>query len=183
MSGRNVSLIGFLSGLLGSLAGCSSIPKGLEPVKGFELERYLGTWYEIARLDHSFEQDLSHVTASYSLRPDGKIEVLNRGFNAKKDKWVQARAMAVFSGDENVGSLKVTFFWPFAGGYNILALDRENYQYAMVCGNSRKYLWILAYRPQMEKDQLDELLRQAEKWGFQTENLIYPVQEQRELYR
>ena len=177
MSVRKMSIIGFLSGFMGSIAGCGSIPKGLEPVKEFEAERYLGTWYEIARLDHPFERGLNHVTATYSLRRDGKIEVLNRGYNTQKDKWIQARATAVFAGNESTGSLKVTFFWPFAAGYHILALDREHYEYALVCGDSRKYLWILARRPQMEREQLHELLQKAERWGFQTECLIYPVQE------
>lgn len=177
MRSRILSVIGLLSGLLGGLTGCSSIPKGLEPVGGFEADRYLGTWYEIARLDHSFERGLGYVTAAYSLRPDGKIEVINRGYKANKAKWVQARGTAVFIGDETTGSLKVTFFWPFAAGYHIIALDHEHYEYAMVCGYSRKYFWILSRQPKMDPTLLEGLVRQAETWGFQTESLIYPAQQ------
>ena len=93
--------------------GCTSIPDGLQPVTGFELESYLGKWYEIARLDHSFERNLSKVTAHYCLRQDGGVEVVNQGFNQKSGKWEMVTGKAYFIEKENVGSLKVSFFAPF----------------------------------------------------------------------
>ena len=106
-----------------SITGCTSIPSGLEPVTGFDVNRYLGKWYEIARLDHSFEVGLSNVYAQYSLREGGGIQVVNRGFDEKSGKWKEIDGRAYFIGDENVGSLKVSFFGPFYGGYHIIALD------------------------------------------------------------
>ncbi len=168
---------GLVCGLLAVLSGCGSIPAGVEPVGDFEIDRYLGTWYEIARLDHSFERGLSHVTAEYTALPDGRIGVRNRGYNAAKEKWSEATAKARFAGDPTVGSLRVTFFWPFSAGYHIIALDRQNYEYAMVCSNSRNYLWILARKPVLEAEPLERLVQQAKAWGFATEALIFPSHE------
>ena len=155
------------------LLGCTSIPDGLQPVTGFELERYLGKWYEIARLDHSFERDLSEVTAQYSLRQDGGVEVVNQGFNQKSGKWEMVTGKAYFIENESVGSLKVSFFGPFYGGYHIIALDQEDYSYAMVTGPSRSYLWILSRDMTLESVILQELVRKAKQWGFETDKLIY----------
>ena len=113
------------------LQACSQLPENIEPVTDFDVNRYLGTWYEIARLDHSFERGLQQVTAEYSLRDDGGIKVVNRGFDTQKQEWDEATGKAYFVGDKNIGQLKVSFFGPFYGGYNIIALD-EAYQYAMV---------------------------------------------------
>ena len=101
-------------------SGCSGIPDGIEPVANFEVKRYLGKWYEIARLDHSFERGLSNITAEYSVREDGNLRVLNRGYNIKKKKWQDAEGKAKFTGSSDIGSLKVSFFGPFYGGYNII---------------------------------------------------------------
>ena len=162
---------------MAAVAGCaSSPPKGLEPVSGFEADRYLGTWYEIARLDHRFERGLSKVTATYSRRPDGRIQVVNRGYDERRGRWSEARAVARFTGPADVGSLSVTFFWPFAGAYHVIALDREGYDYAMVTSSSRSYLWILAREPHLDEAVLDELLGQARQWGFATDKLIFVEQ-------
>jgi len=158
------------------VGGCTSPPRGLEPQRGFQINRYLGTWYEIARLDHSFERGLSHVTAHYSRRPDGDIQVVNRGYNAAKEKWSESRGRARFRGDPDVASLKVTFFWPFWGGYHVIALDPQAYSYAMVTSSKRSYLWILARDKQIEPEILDDLLAKAKAWGFQTEDLIFVEQ-------
>ena len=155
------------------LAGCSSAPEGLKPVTGFQVDRYLGTWYEIARLDHSFERGLSKVTAEYSKRSDGRIQVVNRGYDAQRDKWREARAVARFVGPADMASLKVTFFWPFYGGYHVIALDREGYGYAMVTSSSRDYLWILARQKHLDVVVQNELLAKAKAWGFRTEDLIF----------
>merc|ERR1711916_46831 len=105
------------------LAGCLGYPKTVEPVQGFELQRYLGQWYEIARLDHSFERGLQGVTAQYSLREDGGVRVINRGYSEKKQQWQQAEGRAYFVRDEQQGYLKVSFFGPFYGSYVVYELD------------------------------------------------------------
>ena len=161
----------FLLGLFG-LAGCTGIPQGLDPVKGFDVNRYLGTWYEIARLDHSFERGLSNVTAAYTLRPDGGIDVLNKGYDREKGAWKEAEGKAYFLGLKDVGRLKVSFFGPFYGGYNVIALDREEYSWSVVCGPKMKYFWILARQPRMDPGKLEELVGFAAARGFDTDGLI-----------
>lgn len=156
------------------IAGCSGIPDGVTVVDGFELERYTGVWYEIARLDHSFERGLSNVTAEYTLREDGRIDVLNRGYKDAKGQWRSARAVARPAADPTIGSLKVSFFRPFWADYHIIALDKEEYQYAMVTSSTRDYLWILARDPHMDDSLLDNLLTQATAWKYDTGNLIFP---------
>lgn len=170
---RRVVILVFGVLAAGSFSGCARVPEGLEPVKGFEADRYLGKWYEIARLDHSFERGLSKVTAEYSRRPDGRIRVVNRGYDAEKDQWRSIEGVATFAGEEDVASLNVTFFWPFSGAYNVIALDREEYEYAMVTGSSRSYFWILARRDTLEPEVLDRLLAKARQWGFATDELIF----------
>ena len=156
------------------LSGCStSIPDGIEPVSGFELNRYLGKWYEIARLDHSFERGLSNITAEYSLREDGNLRVLNRGYNIKKNKWQDAEGKAKFTGSNDIGSLKVSFFGPFYGGYNIIELDKQNYQYVMIAGNDRSYFWILSRTPELSPKILKMLIAKAKSLNFPVEKLIY----------
>ncbi len=160
------------------LSGCSGIPDGIEPIKGFEINRYLGKWYEIARFDHSFERGLSNVSAEYSLRDDGDIRVINRGYNVKKGKWSQAEGRAKFIGSPDVGSLKVSFFGPFYGGYNIVELDKKNYQYVMIVGNDRSYLWILSRMPTLDTNIKQKLIQKAKRLGFPVDQLIYVSQEQ-----
>ena len=167
--------VGFLLILL--LSGCTGVPEGLEPVTGFEPDRYLGKWYEIARLDHSFERDLSNVTAHYSRKEGGEIVVINRGFNRKNGEWKEIEGRARFIKSESVGSLKVSFFGPFYGGYHIIALDKENYGYALVAGPTRSYLWILARDKTLNPKTLSALVSKAKQWGFETEKLIYVEQD------
>ncbi len=154
------------------LSACTGAPEGVEPVSGFDLDRYLGTWYEIARLDHSFERGLSNITANYSLRDDGGVRVVNRGYNVEKQEWDEAEGKAYFVGDADVGQLKVSFFGPFYGGYNIFALDRDGYEYAMVAGPDRSYLWILARSPDLDDAILEKLLAKAGELGFPLGELI-----------
>ncbi len=154
-------------------AGCVSAPKGVTVVEGFDLDRYLGTWYEIARLDHRFERGLSKVSASYSKRSDGGIDVVNRGFNSATKTWKEAKGRAYPVGQPGTASLKVTFFWPFYAGYNVIELDRQGYQYAMVCGPDRSYLWILARQQQLDESIVKDLVARAKELGFNTEELIY----------
>ena len=154
------------------LSGCTGIPEGIEPVDNFELEPYLGTWYEIARLDHRFERGMSNVTANYSLREDGGVSVLNRGYRADKGEWDEAKGKAYFVGDSSVGRLKVSFFGPFYGAYNVFELG-ENYEYSMIAGPNRSYLWILARQAQLPQAMLDELLSKAVAAGYDTSELIF----------
>jgi len=155
-----------------AIIGCTSVPKGLEPVSGFDADRYLGKWYEIARLDHSFERNLSNVSAIYTAKEKGEIAVLNRGYNEKTGEWEQIEGNARFVGDESVGSLKVSFFGPFYGGYHILALDKEDYGYAMVSGPSRSYLWILSRTTELDEAIYSSLVTKATALGFDTTEFI-----------
>jgi apolipoprotein D and lipocalin family protein len=166
---RGIWLTLLVSVLIGS---CVALPNGIESVRDFELSRYLGTWYEIARLDHSFERGLSRVTANYSLREDGGVRVVNRGFKQVTGEWQEAVGRAYLVGDPTLGRLRVSFFGPFYGGYNIIALDRDVYQWAVVCGPSRDYLWILARTPQLDADLLEKLISQASQLDFAVTELI-----------
>ena len=115
------------------LTSCIGIPEGITAVDGFEIKRYLGTWYEIARLDHRFETGLENISATYSMREDGGVDVLNKGWDITAKKWHEAKGKAYFVDQADKGMLKVSFFGPFYGGYNVIALDK-NYTYSMVTG-------------------------------------------------
>jgi len=155
------------------LSGCVGIPENVKPVDNFRLEKYLGKWYEIARLDHSFERGLTRVTADYSLRDDGGVRVLNRGYSEKEKTWKVAEGKATFVQGTDQGYLKVSFFGPFYGSYIVFELDHENYQYSLVCGPDKSYLWILARNPEIEKDLKDILIAKATTLGFDTSKLIF----------
>jgi apolipoprotein D and lipocalin family protein len=153
------------------LASCTGVPKNVEPVQGFQLEKYLGAWYEIARLDHSFERGLSHVTANYSVNEDGSVKVINKGYSKAKGEWKSVEGKARLVKTPEVGHLKVSFFGPFYSSYVIFELEK-NYQYALVSGKDKNNLWILARQPQISPDLLDQLLKKAQSLGFATEQLI-----------
>jgi len=155
------------------LAGCVSVPEDIKPVDHFNLERYLGKWYEIARLDHSFERGLTSVSAEYSLRTDGGIRVINRGFSKKDNQWKEIEGKGYFVDRQDVGFLKVSFFGPFYGSYVVFDLDRENYSYALVCGPDKSYLWVLARSPKMDDDLKKRLIDRAAALGFDTKELIH----------
>ena len=163
---------GMIIVMISILLSCTGVPDGLEPVKDFELERYLGKWYEIARMDHSFERGMNNVSATYSVAESGDITVVNRGFKPKEEKWKSITGKARSAGDENLGSLEVSFFGPFYGSYNIIALDMQNYNYALVVGPSRSYFWILSRERTMNRALLDDLLSKAAAMGIDTEKLI-----------
>lgn len=154
------------------LVGCTSAPKNIDPVTQFQVERYLGTWYEIVRQDHAFEEGLSNVTASYSMREDGGVAVLNRGYSAEDKKWREAEGRAYFVNSSDVGHLKVSFFGPFYGAYVIFELDKKDYQYAMISGPSRDYFWLLSRTPTMPAAVKNRLLAQAQALGFPMDKLI-----------
>jgi len=154
------------------VSGCAGVPQGVEPVRLFDVQRYKGEWFEIMRLDHSFERGLTNVTATYTLHDDGSVGVLNKGFDRKNCRWKEAKGRAVFQGDRNTASLSVTFFWPFAGGYHVLALDHQDYGWALISGPSRSYLWILARQPDLSADIRNRLVSQARSLGFPVDDLI-----------
>lgn len=156
------------------LAGCSTtaVPPGVTAVTPFDVQRYQGRWYEIARLDHSFERGLTNVSAQYSVQPDGSVRVVNRGFNAAKDRWQEAVGKALFIGSPDTASLKVSFFGPFYGGYHVAAMDTD-YQWALVIGADRSYSWILARSPELDQAQRDAIVAQAKALGIDTSAFIW----------
>ncbi len=160
------------------LTSCTGVPDGINVIENFEVARYLGKWYEIARLDHRFERGLNNISAEYSLKEDGGIKVVNSGLDTETGQLKQAEGKAYFTGKEDVGSLKVSFFGPFYGGYNIIELDQQAYQYAMVSGPDRDYLWILARQPKLQQDVLQKLIDRAKSLGFAVDKLIFPEHNQ-----
>ena len=153
------------------LAGCTGVPKDIEPVTGFDQERYLGTRYEIARLDHSFEEGLSQVSAEYQLNDDGTIKVINRGYNQAEDKWDEAEGRAKFVDGPDKAHLKVSFFGPFYSSYVVFDLD-EDYSRAYITGYNRDYLWFLSRTPQVSDEELEAFKARATAEGFDLDELI-----------
>ncbi len=158
------------------LAGCVGIPENVKPVENFRLEGYLGKWYEIARLDHSFERGLSQVTAEYSLRDDGSVRVVNRGYSERDKTWKEAEGKAYFVERPDLGYLKVSFFGPFYGSYIVFELDQADYQYSLVSGPNKSYMWILARAPKIGDDLKNVLITKAAALGFDTSQLIFVEQ-------
>lgn len=161
---------------LAMLSACTGVPEKVTPVSGFELDRYLGKWYEIARLDHSFERGLSHISARYSLREDGGVRVLNQGFNTEEGEWQQAEGKAYFVEAADQGYLKVSFFGPFYGSYIVFELDKDNYQYAFISGPNTDYLWLLSRTPEVSDALKQRFIAEAKKRGFDSAQLIFPSQ-------
>ena len=149
---------------------------GVTPVSPFALERYLGTWYEIARLDHRFERDMSDVSARYSLNADGSVRVLNRGYDTGKSEWREAAGKALFIDDTNTGSLKVSFFGPFYGGYHVAALDPD-YRWSLVIGPDPSYAWILAREKTLSPEDRERILNVAKRAKVDTDALIWVSQD------
>ncbi|OHX11236.1 lipocalin [Chromobacterium sphagni] len=159
------------------LTGCDTAPPPeIAPVQGFQLERYQGRWYEIARLDHRFERGLQAVSADYSRNADGSIRVVNRGFDATTSSWREAVGKAWFNGPADVASLKVSFFGPFYGGYHVAALD-PGYRWAVVVGPDKDYLWLLSRDKQPAADAKPALLSVAARLGVPADKLIWVRQD------
>ena len=156
-----------------SLSGCLGMPEKVQPVSDFQLNRYLGRWYEIARLDHSFERGLENVTAEYSMREDGGVSVVNRGFSTEDNEWSEATGKAYFVDNSEQGYLKVSFFGPFYGSYVVFELEKENYQYAFVSGPDLSYLWLLSRTPTIDEEIKKSFIEKARKIGFDTDTLIF----------
>ena len=158
------------------LTGCAASTADIPAVKDFELGRYLGSWYEIARLPHRFERGLDFVRAEYSSNPDGSVRVVNSGVRDGKVRTAVGRAVSKHPGEKPpTGELRVSFFRPFYADYRIIELDPE-YRYAVVTGSTRDYLWILSREPAMAKERLAAILGRLKKLGFAVEKLEYPDQ-------
>ena len=156
------------------LSACSGsqYPENIKPVEKFQLDKYLGTWYEIARLDHSFERGMDQVSATYSMREDGGVKVLNKGFQTQKQQWQESVGKAYFVQGENTGHLKVSFFGPFYGTYVVFELGSE-YQYAFIAGNDYDYLWLLSRTPVITDQLRTEFIDLVESKGYVVEDLIW----------
>lgn len=155
------------------LSGCLGVPDGVMPVQDFEADRYLGRWYEIARLDHSFERDLKNVTAEYAWREDGSVRVFNRGYDTKDQQWNEIEGKASFVGPDSEAHLKVSFFGPFYASYVVFDLERDSYDHAFVSGFNRDYLWLLARTPSVSDEVRASFLKRAAELGFDTDELIW----------
>lgn len=153
-----------------------AIPQGVEPVENFDLQRYLGKWYEVARIEHSFEKGLQRTQAEYSLAQDGSIFVTNRGYDPKRGEWKVSHGKAKPTIAPDVAALKVSFFGPFYSGYNVVALCKD-YQWAMVIGSSLDYFWILSRQPSLPNGVEDRLLEQARTLGVDTQKILWVHQD------
>jgi apolipoprotein D and lipocalin family protein len=173
MKNKQLVSILVLAGVSALLFSCgATIPEKAEAVSNFNKSKYLGKWYEIARLDFKYEKGLNNVTAEYSLKENGLIKVDNKGYDVKKEKWKQSIGKAKFVKSEEIGMLKVSFFGPFYSGYNVIAIDDE-YKYALVAGESLKYLWILSRETTIPEDIKSDYLKKAREIGYETSDLVW----------
>ncbi len=183
------------------LNACTGTPDNIQAITHFSMDDYLGSWYEVARLDHGFERGLEQVSATYSVRDDGGIRVLNRGYDAEDKAWQQAEGRAYLMAENNIGHLKVSFFGPFYGSYIIFELGHDvpsqlekpltdaspittvelsqaddEHAYAFVSGHNTDYLWLLARRPQVSDQLKQHFIEQANRLGFASDELIWVKQ-------
>lgn len=170
-----------VAGAMAAKKAMKQIPKGVEAVKPFDINKFLGKWYEIARLDYRFEKNMNNTTAEYSMNNDGTIKVMNRGYNFKKGKMQEAEGKAKFADAPNEGKLKVSFGGPIYSGYNVIEIDRE-YKYAMIAGQDMKHLWLLSRESSMPEDKIEEYLAIAESYGYDTSKLVWVGHDDFELY-
>jgi apolipoprotein D and lipocalin family protein len=157
------------------LVGCSAIPEKINPVNNFELAKYMGQWYEIARLDHRFERGLEQVSATYSIDDKGMVQVANRGWDVDDSEWSDAVGKARFAGDADVGHLEVSFFSFFFGDYVIFELDQPDYQYAWVTGGENT-LWFLSRTPTVSDDLKQSFINTVTDYGYNADELIFVPQ-------
>ncbi|WPO77026.1 lipocalin family protein [Flavobacterium sp. KACC 22761] len=173
MKNKYIAPILLGAGIVAVLYSCgSTIPKKAVAVTNFDKAKYLGKWYEIARLDYKWEKDLNNVTAEYSLNDNGTIKVDNKGYDVKKDKWEESIGKAKFVKKDNIGMLKVSFFGPFYAGYNVIAVDQD-YKYALVAGESLKYMWILSRETTITESVKADFLIKAQEIGYKISDLIW----------
>lgn len=158
--------------MMAAIHSCATIPDGAVAVKSFDKAKYLGKWYEIARIDFKYERDLNNTTAEYSLNDDGTIKVNNQGYNTKKGEWAQSIGKAKFIGSDDIAMLKVSFFGPFYSGYNVIEID-DGYKYALVAGKNHEYLWILSRETSIPDDVKERYLTIAKEAGYDTDDLLW----------
>lgn len=165
------------AGVLFLVNACSvKVPENIKVVKNFDAKAYSGQWYEIARFDFKYEKDLKNVTANYTLNDDGTIEVVNKGYNYVKNEWEEKKGKAKFNGNENEGALKVSFFGPFYGGYNVVAMDPD-YENVLVFGESKDYIWILSRNKTIPNAVKDKFLAKAKAAGYDLDRLVWTEQD------
>jgi apolipoprotein D and lipocalin family protein len=157
---------------LASIYSCQSIPKGASVVQNFDAKKYVGTWYEIARIDFKQEKNLNNTVAQYALKNNGDIKVMNSGYNYIKQEWKNAVGNAKFRGNTTEGALKVSFFGPFYSGYNVFAVDKD-YKYALVGGKNFDYLWILSREKTIPNATKEKYLKIATDLGYNVNNLLW----------
>jgi len=156
---------------------CSvKVPENISVVKNFDAKAYQGQWYEIARFDFKHEKDLKNVTANYTLNEDGSIEVVNKGYNYVKNKWEESKGKAKFNGSNKEGALKVSFFGPFYGGYNVVEMDPA-YENVLVFGENTDYIWILSRQKTIPNHVKDKFLAKAKAAGYDLNRLVWTEQE------
>ena len=152
---------------------CTGLPQNITAIENFNLQQYLGEWYEIARLDHSFEKDLMHVTANYSLNENGSVKVINKGYDITTQQWKEAEGKAKFVNETSTAHLKVSFFGPFYGSYVVFKIDEDDYQYAYITSYNRDFLWLLSRTPKISDDIKEDFIMTIKDLGFNTDELIF----------
>lgn len=161
---------------LAFISSCSvKVPEYAKPVNNFKADKYKGKWYEIARFDFKYEKDMNQVTAQYTLKDDGSIEVINRGFDYVKNEWKEKKGKAKFNGSDNQGALKVSFFGPFYAGYNVVMMDPD-YETALIFGDKRDYIWFLSRKPTLSEETKQKFLNEAKKAGYDLNRLVWTEQ-------
>ena len=181
---RKILFYFFGLALAAVLAGCASVPpRGMAPVNlvdDVHVERYLGRWYEIARYQTGFEKNIYGATTEYSLRQDGRIQVVNSGYkNSLDGNYTEVRAVAWVPNPEVPAALKVRFFSLFAADYMIIGLDGENYDWAVVGNNSRDFLWFLSRTHVIDESLYRKMEDIARSEGFDVESLYRVPQKPR----
>ena len=171
-----MAVAGAAAALLWQATRRPPIPEGVEPVRGWDIERYMGRWYEVARVDHRFEKGLERTQAEYTALPDGSVHVLNRGYDPRRRRWKAAEGKARLVQGAEVAALKVSFFGPFYGGYNVVALDAD-YRWAMVIGSQPHYFWILSRTPDLPAGLGEYLLAQARLLGVPVHRVQWVLQD------
>lgn len=155
------------------VTSCSvKVPENISVVKDFDVKAYEGKWFEIARFDFKHEKDLKNVTANYTLNGDGSIQVVNKGYNYVKNKWEESKGKAKFNGSDKEGALKVSFFGPFYGGYNVVDMEPA-YENVLIFGENTDYIWILSRNKSIPENVKDKFLKQAKDAGYDLNRLVW----------
>jgi len=152
--------------------GKLGIPEGMSAVKPFDIKRFEGTWYEVARLDHGFEKNMTHVSYTYTAKESGGFQVDNKAFDTKSGQWQTSEGKGDLIADPNEGRLKISYFGPFYGSFNIIALDQDRYEWAMATGPNARYFWILSRQKTLDNHVMQDLVRKAVGMGFKLERMI-----------